>query len=125
VTGAGGHRGTILIVDDDAEVRRAVAEILLDEGYNVAEADDGMVALDYLEHHPPPCVILLDLWMPNLDGETLGMTLRADARWASIPVVVVSALPDGQDRARRFQASAWLQKPLEFSALLGAITAFC
>ncbi|HZX65144.1 MAG TPA: response regulator, partial [Myxococcales bacterium] len=58
------HRRPVLVVEDDGDVRDAVAASLRDEGYVVAEAENGRLALDWLQSNADPCLVLLDLWMP-------------------------------------------------------------
>ena len=80
----------ILVADDDRDIREAVAELLEDDGYRVVQAQDGHAAEDYLSHHPEPACILLDLWMPGMDGWTFASRLRA-GKSAKIPVIVITA----------------------------------
>lgn len=61
-------RGHILIVDDDADIREALGELLRDEGYSALEASDGVAAMDALLSSPHPLIVLLDLLMPHLSG---------------------------------------------------------
>src|SRR5437868_11724547 len=85
------HR-PILIVDDDESIRTSLADVLGDEGYVVATAADGLEALEYLRHSTlVPCLILLDLWMPRLNGQGFREQQLANRDWLSIPVVVISA----------------------------------
>src|SRR5579862_4602951 len=64
----GGTCSGILIVDDDPDIRDSLKEVLEDEGYEVNGVANGREALDYLRKSPRPCVILLDLMMPVMDG---------------------------------------------------------
>ena len=63
------------------------------KGHDTVMAEDGLDALSYLRSGAEPSVIVLDVRMPNMDGMSFQRTLRADPRWASIPVVIYSAYP--------------------------------
>jgi len=83
----------ILIVDDDADIRAVARVTLVDAGHEVWEAANGRAALDLLAEHAKdlPCVVLVDLRMPVMDGWDLVAALRSDARWKNIPIIVFSA----------------------------------
>jgi CheY-like chemotaxis protein len=66
---------TILVVDDDKEIREAIRTLLMQEGYNVVTAADGIEALDALTQHPVR-LILLDVMMPKMDGLSATMKIR-------------------------------------------------
>ncbi|RKH62243.1 response regulator [Corallococcus llansteffanensis] len=100
-------RKPVLVVEDDEDVRAAVAEILEGEGYEVVVAANGREALDELVHVASPCLILLDLRMPVMDGPEFLRRLRADwPRLKDVPVllltaVVTEALPDTRGILRK------------------------
>ncbi|HZL21400.1 MAG TPA: response regulator [Polyangia bacterium] len=85
--------GTVLVVDDDREFGRSVAELLELEGFQVILAADGRAALAVLEGVRPQ-VMLIDLFMPGMNGVELMKVVKNDARWASIPRVVMTAAND-------------------------------
>src|SRR5687767_6429158 len=85
---------TVLVVEDDPDIRELVTEVLGQAGYRVAEAENGQVALDFLRGHDGPCIVLLDLMMPVLSGPELLEIMAEDERLAMLPVVVVSAVAD-------------------------------
>lgn len=85
--------GPILIVEDNAETRAVLRLILTIKGYDTVVADDGLDALAYLRAGGAPAAVVLDVRMPNMDGMTFQRAMRADPRWASIPVVIFSAFP--------------------------------
>ncbi|RKH17524.1 response regulator [Corallococcus praedator] len=97
----------VLVVEDDDDVRAAIAEILEGEGYEVAVAANGREALDELVHLRAPCLILLDLRMPVLDGAGFLLNLRSDwPRLRDVPVLVLTAVdseppPDTQGLLRK------------------------
>jgi two-component system response regulator MprA len=82
---------TVLIIDDDPPVVNALSELLQDEGYKVAAAGDGRAALDQLRRGLRPCVILLDLMMPGMDGWDFRYEQMKDGELREIPVIVVTA----------------------------------
>lgn len=82
-----------MIVDDDETIRQLLAEILVDDGYNVIEVNEGRAALDYLRREAAPDLILLDLMMPVLDGWSFRQEQLRDPHIARIPVVVMTAGP--------------------------------
>ena len=108
----------VLIVEDDEGVRSAFAALLASEGYRVVEAADGLEALKLLRAAEDlPCLILLDLMMPRMNGWDFRAVQRRDERLDTIPVVVVSADPLAA-RATRMGAAAVLQKPADPDELL-------
>jgi len=82
---------SVLIVEDDADVRESLVAILESEGYRVLEAENGAVALDQLRRDVPVCLILLDLFMPTMNGWTFRDEQLRDPQLAPIPVIVISA----------------------------------
>ncbi|MCH8989916.1 MAG: GAF domain-containing protein [Chloroflexi bacterium] len=92
--------GPVLVVDDDPSVREMVRRMLEKEGWDVAEAENGRVALDLLDD-TAPSLILLDLMMPEMDGFEFIEELRRIDRWKRVPVVVVTAKDiTNEDRQR-------------------------
>lgn len=86
-------RKPVLVVEDDEDVRAAVAEILEGEGYEVVVAANGREALEELVHVKSPCLILLDLRMPVMDGPEFLRRLRVDwPRLKDVPVLLLTAV---------------------------------
>lgn len=102
----------ILIVDDDAGSRKALAEVLNDEGYSVATASDGEDGMSYLRDGHRPRVILLDLMMPGVDGWDFRAEQKRDAALAAIPVIAISAA------GKLLDAEFSLRKPIDIDSLL-------
>jgi CheY-like chemotaxis protein len=119
-----GHR-TLLLVEDDDDVRDAMAGSLRDEGYVVAEAGNGRLALDWLQNNDDPCLILLDLWMPGMSGIELHAHMVLDPRLKALPLVVVSAAGDAHERATEMGALGFLRKPLDLKDLLATVERYC
>jgi CheY-like chemotaxis protein len=114
----------VLVVDDDRDIREAVEEILVDEGYEVTTAKNGREALDVLAHSAPPAVILLDMAMPVMDGAAFCAVRNADERLSAIPVIAFSAVAALRERVSRLAVDGVLEKPLTVEALLGSVRRF-
>ncbi|MFT3764202.1 MAG: response regulator [Minicystis sp.] len=111
----------VLVVDDDEDIRQCLRELLADEGYTVETAVHGRQALDVLNRGERPCVMLLDLMMPVMDGVELLAHLRAHPDLAAIPVVVVSAASGAEPPA----GTKLLRKPVTLDAVLREVERFC
>lgn len=116
------HRGDrmILIVDDDQEIRDALGDVLVDHGFRVATARDGGEALAYLRRGGRPCAILLDLWMPGMDGWRFRELLDKDPALADIPVIVVTA--SRGEPPENLRVAEVLTKPIRVEKLLDAVS---
>jgi CheY-like chemotaxis protein len=107
----------VLVVDDDRDLRGAVADLLRFEGLEAAEAENGLEALLHLRTvTPSPDVVLLDLAMPVMSGWELRQAQLRDERLTTVPVVILSARPP-----EGLSADAVLAKPCTPEALLAAI----
>jgi CheY-like chemotaxis protein len=109
----------ILVVDDDDEIREALSDVLTDEGYEVIGARDGHQALTFLREGKRPNAILLDLWMPVMDGWQLRHELLSDSKLSDIPVIVLTAVRD--QRAQGLMVADVLTKPIQLERLLMAL----
>ena len=116
----------VLVVDDDVDLRESVHELLTLRGYRVETAADGAEALAWLEKSQmTPCVALIDLMMPGMDGFTLRARMSADPQLADIPVVVVTGAGVlAEQRAVELNARV-LRKPVTMAALLATVRTFC
>jgi CheY-like chemotaxis protein len=116
---------TILVVEDDADIRDAIVELLADHGYVAVGAANGAEALDVLATlDAQPCLILLDLMMPVMDGEAFRQAQLENPTWAKIPVILMSAYRDVAQRADQL-AVDYLAKPLGMPALVDATRKYC
>ncbi len=115
----------ILLVEDEPSTRDAMALVLELQGYKVITVADGQQALDHLRQDGRPCVILLDLMMPVLDGWGFRAQQQQDPSLASIPIVVVSADGGVPQKAAALGASAYLQKPVDIDQLLATVRRYC
>jgi CheY-like chemotaxis protein len=124
MTSAAGAQCPVLIVEDDADLREMMAQLLTLEGFHAATVANGREALEYLEdHQAKPDLILLDLMMPVMDGWEFRRKQRANPAVADVPVIVLSALD--QSRAADVAADAFLKKPLDFDRLLQLVRDYC
>jgi two-component system chemotaxis response regulator CheY len=112
----------ILVVDDNPDVRLALATLLQDEGFEVAEASDGDVGLEAARERKPD-LILLDLMMPRVDGFETLRELKKDENLADVPVVVLTARRGSEDMtlARALGATDYLNKPWNDGGLETAV----
>lgn len=116
--------GSILIVEDSFETRLMLRMLLEMSGFEVHEAENGEDALEKLDQHPPD-LVLLDVMMPIMDGITACKKLRQDARFAQLPVIMLSGKTHG-DAARiglEAGATAYMAKPINSEQLLKQIHA--
>ncbi len=109
---------SILIVDDDADVRDMLSQFFTIEGYKVATARNGQEALDELRAGRLADLILLDLMMPVMDGWQFRVEQQQDPTLAPIPVVILSAVYNAREKARMLGAVDYMQKPVEFDKLI-------
>jgi two-component system chemotaxis response regulator CheY len=116
---------SILVVDDDPDVRDAVTDILVDEGYGVTGVSSGREALQHLQAHMRPSLILLDMMMPEMDGWLLRQELKKSPELAAIPIVILSGHGDVRDAALALGAVDYLRKPLRSDSLLEIAERYC
>ena len=123
----GGGSGRVLVCDDTEQIRQLIRVNLELEGYEVVEAGDGQAALDILWDmtQPLPDVITLDALMPGRDGWWTVSMIRTDPRLEHIPIVMVTASVQSNDRAQAQRASldGFVAKPFDPDELLAMIAA--
>ena len=114
----------ILVIDDDAAISELVAVNLEMAGYDVSQAEDGIKG-QALALQLQPDLIMLDLMLPRVDGFTVCQRLRRDERTAEIPVLMLTALSQTQDKVEGFNAGAddYLTKPFEIEEMLARVRA--
>ncbi len=116
--------GSVLLVEDDDDLRLTVAEILRDRGVEVAEASNGIEALSWMHDHPLPDAIVLDLMMPKMNGLQFRQEQLSDPALAAVPVVFITASTVGQSVLDATGASSVLRKPVTADQLLEAVRPF-
>ena len=112
----------ILVVDDLPQIRRLLRALLVSRGHVVHEAGDGAAGLHLLEAERP-ALVLLDLMMPGLSGIEVLQQIRADPRFATLPIIVLTAdgKAESQDRALAAGATGFVVKPFSPLALRALI----
>jgi CheY-like chemotaxis protein len=117
-----GRPGTILLVDDDAAVRRAIRQMLVDLGHTVIVAEQGKEALAKLDEHREVELLLSDLAMPVLDGARL--LRECSRRWPELPRLLMTGLTADADAKSLELADALLRKPLEIDLVERTLARF-
>jgi CheY-like chemotaxis protein len=119
------HRPSVLIVEDDEDLRQILSQLIEFHGWPVHAASDGVEALEALKTHRPS-LILLDLAMPRMNGMEFRDAQRQlpDKRLATVPVVVVSAVPDAASYKASLNAADVLLKPFEADRVLKAVESY-
>jgi len=117
-------KGTVLLVDDEDQLRRVMSDLLGRDGFEVIEAADGAEALAQVDRHAPD-VIVLDLNLPGLDGYSVLKQLRSRPATRNIPIVVLTAKGDEDNEVRVFELGAddFMSKPFRAKALSARLQA--
>lgn len=105
---------TVLLIDDDENVRRSIGYVLKTQGYRILEAHSGSAALDTLRREPVD-LIILDLVMPDMDGTIVCDHIRSTPAWARLPVIIFTVMRGEiyRDWQHYVKADACLLKPFE------------
>lgn len=114
---------TILVVDDDADLRDLMTLLLEDAGYRVLTARDGREALDQVSREVP-AVVLLDMKMPVMDGWQFASTFRRE-HGQGVPLVVITAAEDARRTASEVGADGYLGKPFDLDQVLELVERHC
>jgi DNA-binding response OmpR family regulator len=114
----------VALIDDDSLFRRMMSEVLSSEGFVVEAFEDGPRALAALTAQPPDAV-LLDLWMPGMDGIQVCGALRSDPRTARVPILMLTGSTDQDDQLLGFEVGAddYIHKPIVGAVLLARLRA--
>lgn len=113
----------VLVVEDDNDLRESICAVLQDAGYSSRSAENGEVALEQARAERP-CVILLDLMMPIMNGWEFRSEQLRDPKLSSIPVIIMSADGRAGEKARTLHAD-YLRKPITLDALLHLVDDYC
>ena len=116
MSGRHGLTKHVLIVEDDDQLREVLEEALGEAGYRPIATQDGLEALEWLSSLPLD-LIIVDILMPHLDGPELIKQVRQTSRWATIPILVLSAYAN-LDRYQNLPVQGFLLKPFGLSGLL-------
>jgi CheY-like chemotaxis protein len=129
VTGSleGDHQQSyVLVVEDDVDLRESVELLLSMNGHKVTAVGGGSEALRWLQSgRPHPCLVLLDLMMPGMDGFELRLRMTSDPSLATIPVVVMTGAGVLADQRSGELKAEVLRKPVTRSTLLDTVKRFC
>jgi CheY-like chemotaxis protein len=118
-------RHNVLVIDDFAETRDAIVTMLIAKGFDAIGAESGPSALDYFQAGMRPCVVLLDVRMPDMDGWQVWERMKAHNELARTPVVILSANVADDKRARAVGIREFLRKPVEGRILVNAVEKHC
>jgi CheY-like chemotaxis protein len=110
----------VLIVDDEREIRESLEEFFQDEGFAVSTAANGAEALARLREAEAPCVVLLDLLMPVLDGNQVYQAMQQEPRLNQVPVIVMTS-----DPSRAPSGLLIMKKPMNLTRLLSTVRQHC
>ena len=117
---------TIMIVDDESSIRSALTDILEDEGYQVVVVRNGLEAITYLHNNSKlPCLILLDLIMPEVSGVEFLTRQQSEPMLASIPVIAMSSNMYLAQQTPILGVADYLLKPFDLGELLSTVTRLC
>jgi two-component system chemotaxis response regulator CheY len=123
MTGAG---CAVCVVDDDADIREVLTDVLALEGYDVVAAGDGESALSLLRARPSACrLILLDLMMPHMNGWEFRRQQLQDPAIAAIPVVLLTGAGTATKSIDELHVAATIEKPVELDTLLAQVAQHC
>ena len=117
-----GNCETILVIEDDRDIREALKESLELEGYHVLAANNGKEGLDILKTLVTPCLVLLDMMMPVMGGREFLNELKKDATLMPIPVFIVSAIAD---KVNTEGAVGFIKKPADLDVVLKMVERYC
>jgi DNA-binding response OmpR family regulator len=119
-------RRTVLVVDDEAEIRKMVRRVLEDRGFRVIEAGRGHQALAMLKERPPDLVVL-DAMLPEVHGFEIAKRMKGSERYGRIPIVMISAVYRGwrfaEDVRQSYGVDAYLEKPFKMADFVAAVEA--
>jgi CheY-like chemotaxis protein len=118
-------RHTVLVVDDSTETRHAMVSLLEVKGFDVVGASSGKVALYLFQAGFRPCVVMLDVRMPEMDGWTVWERMKTHPELARIPVVILSADKHDHARARTVGIHEFLRKPINRRSLVATADRHC
>ena len=118
--------GSVCVVDDDADIREALSDVLSLEGYDVISAGDGESALGLLRKRRSDCrLILLDLMMPEMNGWEFRRQQLQDPSIAEIPVLLLTGAGTAAKSIDELHVAGTIEKPVELDTLLAEVAHYC
>ena len=116
----------VLVIDDDADIRDSIGDILELRGYRVARAANGREALEHLASHPSPDLVLMDIQLPQVSGLEVTKWIKDDPELRNIPVVAVTAfaMKGDEERIREGGCEAYLSKPISVGKFIETVRKF-
>src|SRR3954447_25296320 len=120
-TAPANHRCSVLIIEDDGELRELLRVALEGDGYDVATVANGRAALNHLRSTADTCIIVLDLLLPVMDGRAFRAAQLRDRSLRWIPVVVLSGGVESARDARELGARSFVRKPVDVDELRRAL----
>lgn len=104
-----------LVIEDDDQAAYLIQFILEQDGFRVERAADGKAAQQMIAGMPPPALVTLDIWLPQVQGDELMVHIRSQAGWENVPVLMVTAKPKDKDMAWAIKSGAqgYLVKPFK------------
>jgi CheY-like chemotaxis protein len=122
--GATAATGTVLLVDDEAEIRKLLRKLLEGKGFRVLEADRGLLALRMVKEHVPD-LIILDAMLPELHGFDIARRIKGSEKYGAIPIIMVSAVYRGwriaEDLRQNYGIEEYLEKPFRLADVLASV----
>ena len=122
--GGGGVSRTVLVVDDEDDIRRLLKRVLVDRGHRVIEADRGTQALKLVKEHIPD-LIILDAMLPELHGFEICRRIKGSQKYGQIPIIMISAVYRGwryaEDLKQNYGVDAYIEKPFRITEVVKAV----
>lgn len=115
----------VLVVEDESFLRDFLIKNLEEAGFVVVSASNGLDAWDQLQQGLQPCLILLDLMTPLMDGRQFCTMKQADPALADIPVAILTAAQIPTETAQRLQVQHWLCKPFDMQQVIQIVQHYC
>ena len=116
----------VLVAEDDPVIVKLLGFLLDREGYTSSFAADGREALELIKTSPPPCLILLDMMLPHLNGLQLVPAIRNKPEWSDVPIIMLTANSTEKDIVRALDAGAndYVLKPFNPQELMARLRRF-
>lgn len=111
---------TVLVVDDDPGILEVIKIILSEHGYTVIAVSEASLVKEAISQNSPN-IILMDLWMSGIDGHEITKYLKGNQKLKSIPIVIISALSEGEKMAMEAGADDFLAKPFNIEDLIEVV----